>query len=130
MAEPIDMPFELWSRVGPGNHVLDGGPNPPMGRGEKWCTVVKYRDTVVSCAKTAELIEMPFRLWTLMGPINHVLDGCPQVLRDVAMTASFGTHFALTGYVGYKFGCMIASDRLFASRGGFLGSGSSHAMKI
>ena len=24
-AEPIEMPFGLWTRVGPGNHVLNGG---------------------------------------------------------------------------------------------------------
>jgi len=29
MAEPIEMPFGLMIRVGPGNHVLDGGPDPP-----------------------------------------------------------------------------------------------------
>ena len=28
-AEPIKMPFELWARMGPRNHVLDGGPVPP-----------------------------------------------------------------------------------------------------
>ena len=28
-AEPIEMPFELRTWVGPGNHVLDGGPDPP-----------------------------------------------------------------------------------------------------
>jgi len=27
----------------------------------------------MSCAKTAELIEMPFGLWTLAGPRKHVL---------------------------------------------------------
>jgi len=27
-AEPIQMPFGLWTRVGPGNHVLDGDPDP------------------------------------------------------------------------------------------------------
>jgi len=27
-AEPINMPFGLWTR-GPRNHVLDGGPDPP-----------------------------------------------------------------------------------------------------
>jgi len=32
-------------------------------------------DTVVSCAKSAELIEMPFGLWALVGSRNHVLDG-------------------------------------------------------
>jgi len=42
-------------------------------------------------------------------------------LRDVAMA----TPFCLS--MGYNFGCMIASDTLFDSRGGF--SGSSHLMK-
>jgi len=27
------------------------------------------------CAKTAEPIEMPVGLWTLVGPRKHVLDG-------------------------------------------------------
>jgi len=38
--------------VGPGNHVLDGGPDPPMGRGkflgENGRPIVKYRDTLQS----------------------------------------------------------------------------------
>jgi len=29
---------------------------------------------MVICAKTAEPIEMPFGLWTRMGPVNRVLD--------------------------------------------------------
>jgi len=33
MAEPIEMPFELRTWVGTGNHVLDGGPDLPVGRG-------------------------------------------------------------------------------------------------
>ena len=28
-AEPMEMPFGFRSRVGTGNHVLDGGPDPP-----------------------------------------------------------------------------------------------------
>ena len=28
-AEPIEMPFGLRTQVGPGNHVLDEGPDPP-----------------------------------------------------------------------------------------------------
>ena len=32
-AAPIELPFGLRTWVGPGNHVLDGGPDPPMGRG-------------------------------------------------------------------------------------------------
>jgi len=30
-AEPIEMPFGLWNRVGPRNHVL-GGPGSPQGQ--------------------------------------------------------------------------------------------------
>jgi len=81
-----------------------------------------------------------------MGPRNRVLDGGPQVLRDVAMA----TNFWLS--VGYNFGCVTASDMralvrvllcysvleivsvitiiiimMFHSRGGFLGS--SYPMK-
>jgi len=32
--EPIKMPFGLRTLVGPRNHVLDGGPDPPMRRGD------------------------------------------------------------------------------------------------
>ena len=51
----------------------------------------------------------------------------PEVVRDVAMATNFGTHFAITGFVGYNFNYMIASDTLFDSRGAF--SGSSYPMK-
>jgi len=44
------------------------------------------------------------------------------VLRDVAMATNFGMQFAITGFVGYNFGCVIASDTMFDSRGRFLGS--------
>ena len=51
--------------MGRRNHVLDGV-QIPMGRGKfeggKGRLIVKYRDTSVSCAKTAEPIEMPFWL--------------------------------------------------------------------
>jgi len=30
---------------------------------------------VVSAAKTAKPVEMPFGIWTWMGPRKHVLDG-------------------------------------------------------
>ena len=35
------------------------------------------------------------------------------MLRDVAMATNFGTQFAITGFVEYNFGCMMASDTLF-----------------
>jgi len=56
-----------------------------------------------------------------------VLDGGPAMMRDVAMATNFATQFAITGFVGYNFGCMIGSDMLFNSRGWF--SGSSYPMK-
>ena len=47
--------------------------------------------TLVSSAKTAEPIEIPFGLWARMGPVNHMLGGSAQVLTGVAMATSFGT---------------------------------------
>jgi len=76
---------------------------------------------VVSSAKTAEPIEMPFAFWARMSPRNHLLDGSLQVLRGVAMATNFWTQFAITGFVGYNFGCMIASDTRFDSRVAFRG---------
>jgi len=29
----MEMPFGLWTWIGPRNHVFDGGGDPPMGRG-------------------------------------------------------------------------------------------------
>ena len=50
-----------------------------------------------------------------------MLDGGPAVLRD-----NFGKQFAITGFVGYNFGCMIASDTLFDSTGWVFGVKLSH----
>ena len=50
-----------------------------------------------------------------------MLDGGPEVLRDIAMATNFGMQFAIIGFVGYNCGCMIAIDMLFDSRGGFSG---------
>jgi len=40
---------------------------------------------IASPAKTAEPIEMPFGMWTQVGPRNHVLDGIPIPARERAM---------------------------------------------
>ena len=42
-----------------------------------------------------------------------MLDGSPEVLRDVAVATNFGKQFAVTDFVGHNFGFMIASDTLF-----------------
>jgi len=58
-----------------------------------------------------------------MGRRNHVLDGSPGVLRDVAMATSFRTQFAINGFVDYYFGCIIAiTTRCLILGVGFLGS--------
>jgi len=43
-----------------------------------WRLSVGLSVMLVSPAKTAEPIEMPFGLWTRVGPRNHVLDGGPD----------------------------------------------------
>jgi len=82
-AEPVEMPFGLWAQVGSRNHVLDEGPDPPMGRGnflrEKGRPIVKYRTFGFSCAKTAEPIKMTFGTLGRVDPGNHVLDGGTDV---------------------------------------------------
>ena len=65
---------------------------------------------------------MPFGLWARIDRRNHVLDGGPAVLRDVAMATNFVTQFAITGFVCYNFGCMIAiATRCLILRVGFRG---------
>jgi len=76
----ISIRFGLWTHVYPRMHVLHGGPD-PHAKGkflrERTCPVM-LDDTAVSHAKTAESIEMPFRLWARVGLRNHVLDGGPD----------------------------------------------------
>ena len=70
-AEAIEILFALWTRAGPRNHVLDGGPDPPVrrailkGKGAAHCKV--QGPSAVSCVKTAEPIKMPFGVWTRVG---------------------------------------------------------------
>jgi len=91
-----------------------------MGRGilgGNGCPIVKYRDTLRSSVqKTAEAIEMPFELWSRIGPRNQVSTG--------AKGRCHGNQFL--AFDGYNFGC-IASDTLFDSMG--MVSGSSYPIK-
>jgi len=50
-AESIEMPFGLWARMGPSNHVIEGIQIPPTGGGNfegKGRPIVKYRDALYS----------------------------------------------------------------------------------
>jgi len=40
---------------------------------------------IMSPAKTAELFEMPFGMWTLMGSRNQILDGVQIPPREGAI---------------------------------------------
>jgi len=64
---------------------------PPEGTilGERVPHYKVYALSAVSCAETAEAIDLLFGLWTRMGPRNHVLDGGPAVLRDVATATNY-----------------------------------------
>jgi len=44
----------------------------------RWSSMVCRFVKIMSRAKAAEPIEMPFGLWTWVGPKNRVLDGDPD----------------------------------------------------
>ena len=52
--------------------------------------IVKHMDSAISCVKTAEPIEMPFGLWTPVGPRKHVSDGGAH-WRHLANTIELST---------------------------------------
>ena len=86
--------------MGPGNHVLDGVPDPPMGRGkflgENGRPIVKYTDTTVVCGKTAEPIGMPFGLWARMACRNRV--GRGPIDAEGRCHGNQFWEFAITGF--------------------------------
>ena len=60
--------------MGPGNHVLDGGLDTSLegailGKRSAHCTYGVF--FAMSSAKTAEPIDLPFGLWTLVGRRKH-----------------------------------------------------------
>ena len=76
--EPIEMPFGFWVRVGPRNHVLDGGPDFSMegailrGKGP---AIVKYRNTLpLAVQKRLNRSRCRFGIWTRVGSRKQV--GC------------------------------------------------------
>jgi len=88
---------------GPGNHVLDGGPDSPMGRGKvlggelvSHCKVQGH--STVVCAKTAEPIGMPFGLWARMGRRNHWI-GVHRCWGTLPWQPILGLKLLLTGFV-------------------------------
>ena len=71
--ELIVMPFGLWARPGPRNREVDGGPDPReksavLGERVGRCKVRGL--SVVSCAETAEPMDLPFGLWTRVPTVG------------------------------------------------------------
>jgi len=104
-AEPILMPSALLAQTGPRNHELNGGADPPqkgaiLGKRVAHCKVLRL--SAVSCAKTAELIDLPFGLWNRVGRrkykfhrIRQMVSMCP---RHSAMSCA---KTAMRSYVKY-----------------------------
>jgi len=65
MAEAIEMPFGIWTQVGPRKHVLHGG--------AYWHHLANAIELSMfgGPAKMAEPIEMLFGVWTRVGPRSH-----------------------------------------------------------
>jgi len=127
-AAPIEIPFGLRTWVGPGNHVLDGGPDPSWEgailRGRRG---VPLSPDTLRTSGQKRLNRSRCSLGRRLGwAVGIMLDGGPEVPRDVAMATNFWTQFSIIGFVGYNFDCMIASNTLFDSRGGFFGVKLSH----
>jgi len=81
-AEPIVMLFALSARSGSRNHELDGGPDCPQKGailGERVAHCEVYRLSAMSCTEMAELIDLPFRLWTRVGWRKHKFNCICQV---------------------------------------------------
>jgi len=70
-----EMPFGLRTHVGPGNHVLHRGPDPPweeaMLRGER--PIVKYRDTLQWAVQNVN--HLGCGLWWAKGSMCHMGGG-------------------------------------------------------
>ena len=71
MAELIEKPFRLWTRVGIRKNVLHGGAH------WRHLTNMIQPSMFGGHPKTAESITMPFGAWTLVGPRNRALNGGP-----------------------------------------------------
>jgi len=58
MAEPVDLPFGLWTPVHKFNRIRQMAPMCPQ-------------HSAMSCTKMAEQIDLPFVLWTQVGQWKH-----------------------------------------------------------
>jgi len=94
-AEPIEMPFGLRTRVGPGNHdcIRWGSRSPWQGAilGREESTVSTGTFCCELC-KAAERVDLPFGLWTRAGRRKHRFNR----IRQVAPTCPHRKHSGAT----------------------------------
>jgi len=116
-AAQIAIPFGWRTRVGPKNRVLDGGPDPPMGRGNfegrKGCPIIKYRDSLWSSVqKQVKRSRCHLGRW-IGWAIGIVLDGVQRCWGILPWQPILGLKLLLTGFVW-----MIATRQLVMEWGG------------
>ena len=95
MAEPVEMPFGLRTRMGPRNRVLREGSDPLwegaiLGERSTHCKVCGH--SAVTCAKIAEPIMMQFVLSAQSGSKNHEIHGDPDPPREAAIVGERVAH--------------------------------------
>ena len=71
-AEPIELPFGMWIRMGPRNHVLDG-PRSPTRRGT-------FREMTWGFSRTPTVCRLPISVWR--GGCMHCI-GCRFVKFEI-----------------------------------------------
>ena len=114
----IEMPFGLRIQVGPRNHVLDGGPDLPWEE-----AVLKGGVPLYSIGRLCSHLYKNGctdrdAVWVVGS--DGPKESC---VRSGSTGAKGHCHVnQFLAFSGYNFGCMVASDMLFDSRGGFLGS--------
>jgi len=70
MAEPIDLPFGLWTRVGRKKHKFNRIRQAPSKKG-----TAPHFSAHIYCGQTAGWIKMPLGTEVDLGPGHTVLDG-------------------------------------------------------
>jgi len=99
------MPFLLRTWVGPRNHILDGGPDPPWDGAVlrwKWAAAVKHSDSLPWVVKNSWTNHDA--LWDFdsgMGLRNHVLNGDPDpregaIFKERGMPRNAQRHSAMS----------------------------------
>jgi len=82
MAELMVITFGLWAQTGPRNHKLDRVQIPPWEGAIFWETGAHCKIwglSAMSCAKTAEPVDLPFGLWTRVDQRKHKFSRIRQV---------------------------------------------------